>query len=481
MGAPITWQNVGAANPGSAAPIIQGAVQTTNGAFDIFSKLLQQSQANDQANFAAGNDANKQAYLDKLNTAKTPEEIAALHASGQLDAMRQGLTATARGETRGADEARTTAVQQHILTTNKFNDDTRLNTEQPFFDKAKAMIIAKDPGAMDYVASAPIRDKSALMDLLHTTSRRSLEEGQQDALRPLTLEAAKRTDKIGALDLTEKQRALTESERQRQLDLTATDFISNHQGTAQAIRQGIDSGIANFPGVAQLPRNSDGQVAFERLPTPITKALNEHLNKQGLPTIDALGGDTAALTNARAKLVAAGARPADMQRLEPYLAGALNTASPAPIGREAETAQRTLRGLQAEEGAVNDQFGTVSAQGNKADLLKSVTDTVDSLRTGVLGSKERYTRGVAKWLDGGGIPVLDPKGNPTGERVLPSPAQLNLVINKLNTGNLWNRESDIPDLINEWAKSAEAQEGARKVIAIRDRNRLLGIDPLGKK
>lgn len=460
---------------------MQGAVNTANNAFDFFSKLVQQHQAVDANNVVVGDNLNKQNYLDLLQTAKTPEEVAALHASGKLAAARNILGVASRDATRGSEEARTTGLQQRILTENKFNDDTRLNTEQPLLDKAKAMIIARDPGALDFVNGANVRDKSSLVALMHTTGRQVLDEAQADKLRPLTLATAQRADETGQLTLAEAKRATAEAERQRQLDLAATDFISNHQGTSKAIKNGIDSGIANFPGVAQLPRNSDGTVAFERLPAPITTALNTHLNKQGLPTIDALGGDTNALTNARARLVSAGARPADMQRLEPYLAGALNTASPAPIGRELETAQRTLRGLQAEEGSVNDQFGTVSSQGNKAGLLDSVKDTVDSLRTGILGSKERYTRGVAKWLDGGGIPVLDPKGNPTGERVLPSPAQLNLVINKLNTGNFWNRESDIPNLMDEWAKSAEAQEGAKKVIAIRDRNRLLGIDPLGKK
>jgi hypothetical protein len=141
MAAPITWQNVSEPSGArGAAPILQGAVQGVNGAFDIFSKLIQQRQSLDQANAAAIDDANKQVYLDRLASAKTPEAVAALEASGELQTLQQRLTAASRGAVRGADEARITAVRQNDLATNTFNEALLTRAEKPILDRYNTLI-----------------------------------------------------------------------------------------------------------------------------------------------------------------------------------------------------------------------------------------------------------------------------------------------------------------------------------------------------
>ena len=284
------------------------------------------------------------------------------------------------------------------------------------------------------------------------------------------------------MGLAETQRATAEGARQRNLDDTVAGFVGNSQQSAQAITDGIEAGAVSFPGAASLPRNSAGKIAPEKLVgTPMYGEFNAHLNKLGLPTLDALGGDTAAAANLRTVLREAGAKPADMARLEPIVATALSTTAPTSIGREAEDAARTMRGLQAEEVMVNDQFGTVTNQGQSASLMKAGKEVINELTNPMTGGRERYNTGLSKWLGKGGILIKDKTTGKVIERVLPSEEQLRRVMGQIQTGWFRNTEADVSDLLDQWAQGTEAQEGAQQVIKIRDRNRIMNIDPIIKK
>ena len=140
MGAPITWRNVEAANPGLASRPMEAATNTVNNAFDIFSKLVQQRQGIDNANMAAVEENDKQAYLDRLQQAKTPEEVAALEASGELNALAQGLTATSRAQLRGAAEARLTSTRQGVMAGQQYDDGVIARRDRPREQEVAALL-----------------------------------------------------------------------------------------------------------------------------------------------------------------------------------------------------------------------------------------------------------------------------------------------------------------------------------------------------
>lgn len=123
MGQPITWQGLRYTADNTAGTNLLGMAQKSiNNAFDPFEKILQQ-----QEGFAANQagmlrEANKQAFLEALSQAKTPEALAQLQASGQLDAMKARLTPESLAAVRGADEARLTSLRDQVGATQKFDD-----------------------------------------------------------------------------------------------------------------------------------------------------------------------------------------------------------------------------------------------------------------------------------------------------------------------------------------------------------------------
>lgn len=129
MAGPITWRNVEAANTAPALRAMEGASSSVNSSFDIFNKLIQQRQAIDQNNVMAVDEAGKQAYLDTLQGAATPEQVEALR--GNLEAQRAGLSATARAAIRGAADARLTGVRQQVVAGQQYQDSEDARRDRP--------------------------------------------------------------------------------------------------------------------------------------------------------------------------------------------------------------------------------------------------------------------------------------------------------------------------------------------------------------
>ena len=494
MGTPITWRNVSSDNnPAAISSVFDAATRNLTGGLGALGGILDKSQTVQDNNVKALDEAAKNAYLDQLAGAKTPEALAALQASGQLDAARLGLSAASRGAVRGADEARTTTLRTNDTAAFDFNTKLRERVELPQIQAINADIAIGTPESLARAKastdSANIQDKTALYTAGHAQTRARLGEAHADTLygqsqetyqhgltmRPLADAAAVRTDKLGKIALEDAQYNNETNVRQRGQEKVVQDFSANHQLSTQAMRESVDTGLVDFAGSKLLPRHSDGSLAIEQMDSATLSKVNGHLAQKGLPSLDAvLGNDTAARGKLLNVLRASGATPGDLAKIDSSVTAGVSTNTPAPIGQEAEFQARQLRSLQVEEQQVNGQFGTVTNQGDKGALLKSGVETLKGLAISPTGGGlERYTRGLSTWLDKGGIPV----GN-TGERVLPSEQQLALILSQVRTGFLYNAQSDVTDLLDTWAKSPEAQEGALKVIQIRNRNRLLGIDPL---
>ena len=91
MASPITWQNVNGRSLAEASIPLEAASKTILGGFDRLSKAaegygqLQQTIQNQEE------EANVQNFMERLQRARTPEEVAALQASGELDTLRAAL------------------------------------------------------------------------------------------------------------------------------------------------------------------------------------------------------------------------------------------------------------------------------------------------------------------------------------------------------------------------------------------------------
>lgn len=130
MGEPITWRTVIGPSLADAARPLSDAVNTLGGASDILDKAIQRQQTVNQGFADRARNAQVQQYLDTVAAAKTPEALAALQQSGQLDALHAQMDPRDQALVRGSDEARRTSLQQQITATDQFHDQQAVQTHQ---------------------------------------------------------------------------------------------------------------------------------------------------------------------------------------------------------------------------------------------------------------------------------------------------------------------------------------------------------------
>ena len=87
MGQPITWRNVDAPDLRGSAGLMGVSQAGINEGFKQLQGVLQQQQKVDEANWDQVKKNNTDAFLNRLASTKTPEEMAALQSSGELGQM----------------------------------------------------------------------------------------------------------------------------------------------------------------------------------------------------------------------------------------------------------------------------------------------------------------------------------------------------------------------------------------------------------
>lgn len=208
MAAPITWRNVdGGPNPAAAAIPLAYSQQSINGAFDAFNNILKQRASIDQANAAATGEAAKQAFLDQLAAAKTPEQLAAMQP--QLDAARQSLTAAGQAAVRGADEARLTSLRQQATAAQAYNDQQRAIAERPLRDNIASDVAMNNfDGAIEKVEASSLADKAPLLNSINTARRNLAQQIYADADAQSARELRTVQANATKLDLAQKEKSI---------------------------------------------------------------------------------------------------------------------------------------------------------------------------------------------------------------------------------------------------------------------------------
>jgi len=140
----ITWRNIEA--PSFSDSLKAGALaqQSFNAGFDNLNKILQERQATQEANWQTNQDNLKQGFLDALYGAKTPEELAALQQSGQLNQMLQGMAPQTREALRGQDEQRRTDLMNQLTQQQQFTDAQKEREARPIIDRLSMLANSED-------------------------------------------------------------------------------------------------------------------------------------------------------------------------------------------------------------------------------------------------------------------------------------------------------------------------------------------------
>lgn len=149
----ITWRNIDAPSVGGAASLFQQAGQSLNNGFQGLQDVLKQYQGQEKANWDAGKEQNTQAFLDRLSQVRTPEEMAALQASGQLDRERaQFGSHIDRSAVRNALDTRGDFLRQQATNKMTYDNLAQDNADAPIRDRFLAearQIDVSDPSKVE--------------------------------------------------------------------------------------------------------------------------------------------------------------------------------------------------------------------------------------------------------------------------------------------------------------------------------------------
>jgi hypothetical protein len=166
MANPITWRTLQGDSSVGAASIIDSARGAFNDGFGALQGVLDKERATSEANWDNTKQNNTNQFLDKLNAFKTPEELAAAQASGELDALRSQYGAQVdSGAIRGADAAMLDTLRTRANQTVEYENTQRDQREAPIIDQIKSLYAQNKPEEAQALAQQnDFRDDAAVAE-----------------------------------------------------------------------------------------------------------------------------------------------------------------------------------------------------------------------------------------------------------------------------------------------------------------------------
>lgn len=263
MASPITWQNVQGRSLAEAAIPMQAASQSILGGFDRLGKVFDQYQGMEQKKLDLADEANVQGFLDRLQRAGSPEEVAALQASGELERYTSAINNPANlAKLRGAGDARTTALMQQLGARQEFGDKQLARDRLPGIAKANEYIANNDEaGLRAYLDTVDLGDESKFINQMYATARTRNSDARADELAPLTHKNA-----LAAAE--EAQLAQAEKETARRLEARLAEELAART-------------VAETPKLGAFPKviGFSPPQAGTALPAPTSAADAEALNE----------------------------------------------------------------------------------------------------------------------------------------------------------------------------------------------------------
>lgn len=230
MAAPITWQTINGPSLAQAAVPMESAARLILGGIDRAGSTLTGYNNQQQAIEDRGADAQVQGFLERLQRVQSPEEVAALQASGELDALRAGLRPQDLAKVRGAEDARLASLMQQTTAKNAFDDTVAKRAAEPILEQfrlaglngdeaTQARLLAENPNLRGW-ATAVEQDK--------VLERKAIEQARADRLAPYTEANTIAESKLTATKLANAERANAEAEEERRLNERLTAAIDGH-------------------------------------------------------------------------------------------------------------------------------------------------------------------------------------------------------------------------------------------------------------
>lgn len=288
MSRPITWQTINAPSLGDPNRSMQGVTQSIGDAFTPLREQLRAYQGNEAKNWEVGKENNTEAFMAQLTSRyKTPQELAAAQASGELDQLRSSFGAQIdQARTREALDNRGSVLQQRDLTKRTYDNLVIEDTIRPQMQEALSYIQKNDRTGFDNFlldpknAALKAMKQGDLMGMLKKVEFENAEEGRrvsQDGRNAATLAETLRNGEASRDNMLAGQKnadAQLGIQRQQMLNTAA-----HQRATAanQAARLKMEEDLA-------IERDLDRKDAKRTLETQgrMAAALKDNLYKDGV-------------------------------------------------------------------------------------------------------------------------------------------------------------------------------------------------------
>lgn len=166
---PITWRNIETDTTRGAAGLMEVARRAFNDGIGSFQGIVDDKNELGQANWDQQKANNTNAFLDRLAQYKTPEELAAAQASGELQSLRQQFGSQVDANAiRGAEANQADVLMKRIAAQNQYTDDKTNRDARPLMEQYQGLLAKSDAnGAAKFLADnqLAVDESGALQDL----------------------------------------------------------------------------------------------------------------------------------------------------------------------------------------------------------------------------------------------------------------------------------------------------------------------------
>lgn len=475
----ITWRTVTGPSIADALKPMEAAQDSFNSMFGNFNAQLEKRQAANTFQKGLREEEAVQGYLDQIHGADL-NQLEGMRQSGQLNQLRQGLSAAARARVRGEDEARIGALRNQTMEQDKFQDYGVDREQAPMIDRILARAYSGDvAGANAEIDAIPdLRQQATLRKQLYDHSQALLgdtreatrfdREGQSHASNLVTAGQNQDINRFRIGDLTEAEQTRN---RNKEVQGMFDAGIARHQEQVTGAKSNIEAVAGELARLNPdaIALNPDGTLNLKAMTSAQREFLDQQLTEQGLPTTSIYeSGDTAATQAFEREMRAAGMKPSEFKQAMAQHKEGFSTAPAAAIGNDAATADYRTRLDTLEEEDAFARFGLSSDSRGMESLVNSVSTIAGKLE------HPQVAQAVAmKWLGSGGVKGED------GVRIMPSPAELERILMSVDATwangdkgfwTPWNAKKVYEQALKDWVKE-NTGNAAQSYSALQRRER----------
>ena len=382
MASPITWQNVNGRSLAEAAAPLESASKLILGGFDRLSNTadgygkLQQTVQNQEE------EANVQNFMERLQRARTPEEVAALQASGELDALRAVLKPASLAKVRGAEDVRIGSLMQQTTARNTFEDSMADRAADPIRQAYRVAVLNRDEATQKAIrdANPNLRGLDRLLDEERKLERTFVEQDRADRMAPIQEANAIAEGKIKGLQLSGAEQAAKDAAEQRRLSAQ----LAREQQTYLSGKVAGEEILGSTAKRLGLPVDDSGRAKVDDYTPEQKAALNKEVILAGGQPIDVVqGSDTAVADKMLSRFMQSGEfSPETVMKNRDAIRGAFaSNVSSGAIGNDAAAIAlaRAQEKVMMEEKAANNWSapGNPDTRRNYEELAKDVPALID--------------------------------------------------------------------------------------------------------